>query len=85
MSITSPKNFEDSGCENFMFTERGTTFGYNNLVADMRSLYWMRELGHRVVFDATHSVQRPGGLGSTTGRRRKAGTCACPRRGRCGL
>jgi 2-dehydro-3-deoxyphosphooctonate aldolase (KDO 8-P synthase) len=50
-----------------MFTERGTTFGYNNLVADMRSLYWMRELGYRVVMDATHSVQRPGGLGTATG------------------
>jgi 2-dehydro-3-deoxyphosphooctonate aldolase (KDO 8-P synthase) len=55
------------GCENFLFTERGTTFGYNNLVADMRSLYWMRELGVRVIFDATHSVQRPGGQGGTTG------------------
>ncbi|CAN5232330.1 3-deoxy-8-phosphooctulonate synthase [soil metagenome] len=55
------------GCENFFFTERGTSFGYNNLVADMRSLYWMRELGYRVVFDATHSVQRPGGQGETTG------------------
>jgi 2-dehydro-3-deoxyphosphooctonate aldolase (KDO 8-P synthase) len=42
------------------------TFGYNNLVADMRSLYWIRELGHRVVFDATHSVQRPGGGGDKT-------------------
>jgi 2-dehydro-3-deoxyphosphooctonate aldolase (KDO 8-P synthase) len=56
-----------AGCANFMFTERGTTFGYNNLVADMRSLYWMRELGYRVVMDATHSVQRPGGLGTATG------------------
>lgn len=55
------------GCDQFLFTERGTTFGYNNLVADMRSLYWMRELGYRVVFDATHSVQRPGGQGGTTG------------------
>ena len=55
------------GCKNFVFTERGTTFGYNNLVADMRSLYWMRELGYRVCFDATHSVQRPGGQGTTTG------------------
>jgi len=55
------------GCQNFLFTERGTSFGYNNLVADMRSLYWMRELGCRVVFDATHSVQRPGGQGDTTG------------------
>jgi 2-dehydro-3-deoxyphosphooctonate aldolase (KDO 8-P synthase) len=50
----------------FCFTERGTTFGYNNLVADMRSLYWMREAGYRVIFDATHSVQRPGGAGDTT-------------------
>jgi 2-dehydro-3-deoxyphosphooctonate aldolase (KDO 8-P synthase) len=55
------------GCENFFFTERGTTFGYQNLVADMRSLYWMRELGYRAVFDATHSVQRPGGQGTSTG------------------
>lgn len=55
------------GCENMLFTERGTTFGYQNLVTDMRSLYWMRELGYRVIFDATHSVQRPGGLGTTTG------------------
>ncbi len=58
---------KSTGCRNFLFTERGTTFGYQNLVADMRSLYWMRELGYRVVMDATHSVQRPGGLGSTTG------------------
>ncbi len=54
------------GCEKFFFTERGTTFGYNNLVADMRSLYWIREAGYRVVFDATHSVQRPGGAGDAT-------------------
>src|SRR5881296_902003 len=50
----------------FCFTERGTTFGYNNLVADMRSLYWMCEAGYRVIFDATHSVQRPGGAGDST-------------------
>ena len=55
------------GCEKFCITERGTTFGYNNLVADMRSLPWMREQGVPVIFDATHSVQRPGGLGGTTG------------------
>lgn len=54
-------------CHNFAITERGTTFGYNNLVADMRSLPWMREQGVPVIFDATHSVQRPGGLGGTTG------------------
>ncbi len=54
------------GNRRFCFTERGTTFGYNNLVADMRSLFWMREAGYRVVFDATHSVQRPGGGGDKT-------------------
>lgn len=55
------------GCETFTLTERGTSFGYNNLVADMRSLYWMRQEGVPVIFDATHSVQRPGGDGKTTG------------------
>jgi len=54
------------GNSQFCFTERGTTFGYNNLVADMRSLYWMREAGYHVIFDATHSVQRPGGAGDAT-------------------
>ena len=54
------------GNEKFCFTERGTTFGYNNLVADMRSLYWIRKAGYRVIFDATHSVQRPGGAGDAT-------------------
>lgn len=54
-------------CEHFYITERGSTFGYNNLVADMRSLYWMRDMGMKVIFDATHSVQRPGGDGGTTG------------------
>lgn len=58
---------EATGCRDYFFTERGTTFGYNNLVADMRSIYWMQELGQKVVFDATHSVQRPGGAGDTTG------------------
>jgi 2-dehydro-3-deoxyphosphooctonate aldolase (KDO 8-P synthase) len=54
------------GNDKFCFTERGTTFGYNNLVADMRSLYWMRESGYPIIFDATHSVQRPGGGGDKT-------------------
>ncbi|MGZ5020620.1 MAG: 3-deoxy-8-phosphooctulonate synthase, partial [Chthoniobacterales bacterium] len=54
------------GNDKFLFTERGTTFGYNNLVADMRSLFWIREAGYRVIFDATHSVQRPGGAGDST-------------------
>ncbi len=52
---------------NLLLTERGTTFGYNNLVVDMRSLVIMRELGYPVVFDATHSVQLPGGQGSASG------------------
>jgi 2-dehydro-3-deoxyphosphooctonate aldolase (KDO 8-P synthase) len=54
------------GNSQFCFTERGATFGYNNLVADMRSLFWMRQAGYRVIFDATHSVQRPGGAGDFT-------------------
>jgi 2-dehydro-3-deoxyphosphooctonate aldolase (KDO 8-P synthase) len=54
------------GNNKILFTERGTSFGYNNLVADFRSLYWMREAGCRVIFDATHSVQRPGGAGDST-------------------
>jgi 2-dehydro-3-deoxyphosphooctonate aldolase (KDO 8-P synthase) len=54
------------GNKKFCFTERGTTFGYNNLVADMRALYWLREAGYHVIFDATHSVQRPGGAGNST-------------------
>lgn len=55
------------GCDQFLITERGTTFGYNNLVVDMRSLHLMRKEGIPVIFDATHSVQRPGGLGGATG------------------
>lgn len=55
------------GCERFMLCERGTSFGYNNLVVDMRGMYWMKKFGCPVVFDATHSVQRPGGLGGATG------------------
>src|SRR6516225_1992166 len=54
------------GNSQFCFTERGTTFGYNNLIADMRSLYWMRQAGYHVIFDATHSAQRPGGAGDST-------------------
>jgi 2-dehydro-3-deoxyphosphooctonate aldolase (KDO 8-P synthase) len=51
----------------YFITERGTTFGYHNLVVDMRGLATMRAAGHRVIFDATHSVQRPGGRGTSTG------------------
>ena len=56
-----------TGNRRIVLCERGASFGYRNLVADMRSLLIMRELGFPVVFDATHSVQRPGGLGSGSG------------------
>jgi 2-dehydro-3-deoxyphosphooctonate aldolase (KDO 8-P synthase) len=55
------------GCRNVLLCERGTFFGYGRLVNDMRALPQMRSLGAPVVFDATHSVQEPGGLGSATG------------------
>ena len=58
---------EESGNSNILLTERGTTFGYNNLVVDMRSLVLMREYGCPVIFDATHSLQQPGGQGTTSG------------------
>ncbi len=58
---------EGTGNRKIILTERGVSFGYNNLVADMRSLAVMRESGYPVVFDATHSVQRPGGCGGTSG------------------
>jgi 2-dehydro-3-deoxyphosphooctonate aldolase (KDO 8-P synthase) len=57
----------EAGCEKFMLTERGASFGYNNLVVDMRSFPIMREFGVPVVFDVTHSLQLPGGLGNATG------------------
>jgi len=56
-----------AGCERLLLTERGFTFGYNNLVVDMRSFPIMRGFGAPVVFDVTHSLQLPGGLGSATG------------------
>ncbi|MCX6907158.1 MAG: 3-deoxy-8-phosphooctulonate synthase [Verrucomicrobia bacterium] len=58
---------ESAGCRRLLLTERGTTFGYNNLVADMRSLPIMRSFGYPVIFDATHSVQAPGGAGDRSG------------------
>jgi 2-dehydro-3-deoxyphosphooctonate aldolase (KDO 8-P synthase) len=61
----------DQGNQNVMLTERGTTFGYHNLVVDYRSLMIMREGGHCVVFDATHSVQRPAGAGQSSGGNRE--------------
>lgn len=61
------KKFEEIGNKNIMLCERGASFGYNNLVVDMRGLLEMRKLGYPVVFDATHSVQIPGGHGETSG------------------
>lgn len=62
---------KDTGNENIMVCERGVSFGYNNLVSDMRSLKIMQETGCPVVYDATHSVQLPGGQGSTSGGQRE--------------
>ncbi|MGI8907025.1 MAG: 3-deoxy-8-phosphooctulonate synthase [Candidatus Sumerlaeaceae bacterium] len=61
----------ETGNHSLLLTERGASFGYNNLVSDMRSLAVMREFGYPVVFDATHSVQLPGGLGSASGGQRQ--------------
>ncbi len=62
---------EESGCHSILLTERGSSFGYNNLVVDMRSLAIMRSLGYPVVFDATHSVQLPGGGGDRSAGQRE--------------
>ena len=61
------RKIESTGNRRITLCERGASFGYRNLVADMRSLLIMRELGYPVVMDATHSVQRPGGLGTGSG------------------
>jgi 2-dehydro-3-deoxyphosphooctonate aldolase (KDO 8-P synthase) len=75
MSPYEVKNVIDkvisTGNQNVFVTERGFSFGYNNLIADMRSLVIMRDLGYPVVFDATHSVQLPGGLGTVSGGQRQ--------------
>jgi 2-dehydro-3-deoxyphosphooctonate aldolase (KDO 8-P synthase) len=60
-----------TGNENIMLCERGASFGYNTLVSDMRSLPILAETGYPVVFDATHSVQQPGGQGTTSGGERR--------------
>lgn len=62
---------QECGNENILLCERGSSFGYNNLVVDMTGLIEMRNLGYPVVFDATHSVQKPGGKGSSTGGNRE--------------
>ena len=60
-----------SGNENVLVTERGASFGYNTLVSDMRALPVLKDIGYPVVFDATHSVQQPGGQGGSTGGQRE--------------
>jgi 2-dehydro-3-deoxyphosphooctonate aldolase (KDO 8-P synthase) len=65
------EKIRSTGNEQILLTERGVSFGYNNLVSDMRSLVVMRDLGYPVVFDATHSLQLPGGLGDASGGERK--------------
>ena len=62
---------EQSGCRSILLTERGSSFGYNNLVVDMRSLSILRSYGYPVVFDATHSVQLPGGGGDRSAGQRE--------------
>jgi len=61
------KKLESRGAAGIMLTERGSSFGYGNLVVDMRALEIMKDFGYPVIFDCTHSVQRPGGLGTATG------------------
>ncbi len=61
----------EAGCRNILLTERGASFGYNNLVVDMRSFQVMRSFGCPVVFDGTHSVQLPGGAGASSGGQRE--------------
>ena len=65
------RKLEDSGTRRILLTERGSSFGYNTLVVDFRSLPQMREHGYPIIFDATHSVQMPGGQGDTSGGQRE--------------
>jgi 2-dehydro-3-deoxyphosphooctonate aldolase (KDO 8-P synthase) len=65
------EKIESTGNKHILLTERGSCFGYNNLVVDMKSLPIMRSFGYPVIFDATHSVQKPGGRGTATGGERE--------------
>lgn len=69
------KKVESTGNHNIMLCERGSSFGYNNLVVDMTSIPEMQKFGYPVVFDATHSVQKPGGNGTSTGGNREYVPC----------
>ena len=75
------KKVESTGNRKILLTDRGTSFGYNNLVSDFRSLAIMRDFGYPVVFDASHSVQQPGGLGTASGGNREF----IPLLARCGI
>ncbi|MFN7901355.1 MAG: 3-deoxy-8-phosphooctulonate synthase [Holosporales bacterium] len=65
------KKLEESGNRNILLTERGVSFGYNTLISDMRALPIMAKTGYPVIFDATHSVQQPGGMGERSGGQRE--------------
>ena len=69
--VNVTKKLEDSGNKNILVTERGASFGYNTLVSDMRSIPIMAKNGYPVIFDATHSVQQPGGMGNKSGGQRE--------------
>ena len=69
--VNVTKKISDSGNKNILVTERGASFGYNTLVSDFRSIPIMKKNGYPVVFDATHSVQQPGGLGEKSGGQRE--------------
>ena len=69
--VNVTKKISDSGNNNILVTERGSSFGYNTLVSDMRALPIMAKNGYPVIFDATHSVQQPGGLGEKSGGQRE--------------
>jgi len=69
--VNVTKKIEDSGNKNILVTERGASFGYNTLVSDMRAIPIMKKNGYPVVFDATHSVQQPGGMGDKSGGQRE--------------
>ena len=69
--VNVTKKISDSGNENILVTERGASFGYNTLISDMRSIPIMAKNGYPIVFDGTHSVQQPGGLGEKSGGQRE--------------
>ena len=69
------KKLEGGGARDLILCERGTSFGYNNFVVDMTSIPQMQEFGYPVIFDATHSVQKPGGLGDSSGGNRRMVPC----------